>query len=248
MFGGLSYWTRPEETLAPPSPGNRPSLAATTGPETTTVVGPLPASVVSPVPTALGSGEILCREAWKALPPRGSGTRHTISRMTLHHTGAVLGDNRNAPARLRQHQQLHQNERGWIDIAYHVSVDRDGNIFELRDYNLVGDSATPYDPTGHFLVLCEGDFDQEGVPEAQLDGAALAFAWAAQRFTIGSDTLKGHRDFASTSCPGANLYDRVSSGDLKQRIDNFLAAGAVDLRKICGPEADAKVAAIEAGS
>lgn len=168
--------------------------------------------------------------------------------MTIHHTGAVLGDNRNAPARLLQHQRLHQNERGWIDIAYHASVDRNGNIFELRDYNLVGDSATTYNPTGHFLVLCEGDFDQEAVSEAQIDGAALAFAWAAQQFSIGSDTLKGHRDLASTSCPGANLYDRVASGDLKQRIDNLLATGAVDLRKVCGPEADAKVAAIEAGN
>ena len=243
MFGGLSYWTRPETETAPPA-----GLAATTGSETTTVVTPLPPSAVSPPPTLTASDEILCRAAWGALPPTGVGTTHTISRMTIHHTGAVLGDNRNAPARLRQHQQLHQNERGWIDIAYHASVDRNGNIFELRDYNLVGDSATTYDPAGHFLVLCEGDFDQEAVTEAQLDGAALAFAWAAQKFTIGSDTLGSHRDFASTSCPGANLYARVASGELKQRIDSLLAAGPVNLRPICGPEADAKVAAIEAGN
>jgi hypothetical protein len=168
--------------------------------------------------------------------------------MTLHHTGAVLGDNRNAPARLRQHQQLHQNERGWIDIAYHVSVDRNGDIFELRDYNLVGDTATEYDPTGHFLVLCEGDFDQELVTEAQLDGAALAFAWAAETFHITTDTLAGHRNFASTSCPGADLYAHLATGDLQRRIDDLLAAGTVDLRRICGPEAEAKVAAIETGN
>ena len=248
MFGGLSYWNRPE-TVTPPSSGNRPSLAATTSPETSTVLSPSPASVVPPVPTPpLASGEMLCREAWHALPPTGAGTRHTISRMTLHHTGAVLGDSRNAPARLLQHQRLHQNERGWIDIAYHIGVDRNGDIFELRDYNLVGDTATDYDPTGHFLVLCEGDFDQEVVTEAQLDGAALAFAWAAQTFSVTTDTLAGHRNFAATSCPGADLYAHLATGDLQRRIDNLLAAGTVDLRRICGPEAEARVAAIEAGN
>ena len=167
--------------------------------------------------------------------------------MTLHHTAVVLGDNSLAPARLRQHQHYHQDQLGWIDIAYHVSVDRNGNIYELREPTLVGDTATTYDPTGHFLVLCEGDFDQEEVTEEQLQGAAVAFAWAAQHFQIGADTLGSHRDFADTACPGANLYAHVASGNLRQRIDNLLANGPVNLQKICGPEATDVVAKIEAG-
>lgn len=142
------------------------------------------------------SGVMLCRDAWGALPPKPGGKLHTLSRMTLHHTGVLLGDNRLAPARLRQHQRLHQSEHGWIDIAYHVSVDRHGNIYELRSPSLAGDSATSYDPTGHFLVLCEGDFDNESVSDAQLDGIALVFAWASQTFALQTDTLEGHRDFA----------------------------------------------------
>ena len=38
------------------------------------------------------------------------------------------------------------------------------------------------------------------------------------------------------------------SGDLKRRIDDLLAAGTVDLRRVCGPDAAAIVAAIEAGN
>jgi hypothetical protein len=190
---------------------------------------------------------MLCRDAWHAQPARPGGVTHKLSRMTIHHTGVVLGDNRNAPGRLLQHQKLHQGERGWIDIAYHVGVDRNGNIYELRQPELIGDTATEYDPTGHFLVLCEGDFDQEAVSAEQLDGAAMAFAWAAQRFDIPSDTLKGHKDFAATACPGANLYADVTSGALKQRIDDLMAAGTVNLATICGAEAAEKVAAIEAG-
>ncbi|OBF89012.1 N-acetylmuramoyl-L-alanine amidase [Mycobacterium sp. 852002-51152_SCH6134967] len=159
-----------------------------------------------------------------------------------------LGDNANAPARLRQHQHYHQDTQGWIDIAYHLSVDRNGNIYELRKPELVGDTATDYDPTGHFLVVCEGDFDKEPITEAQLNGAALALAWAAQRFDIPTDTLAGHRDAShDTSCPGANLYAHVTSGDLEDRIDRLLALGPVELRTICGPEAAQAVTEIEAG-
>ncbi|BBY44192.1 N-acetylmuramoyl-L-alanine amidase [Mycolicibacterium celeriflavum] len=191
---------------------------------------------------------VLCRDAWGANPPRPGGTPHTPVRMTIHHTAVTLGDNANAPARLRQHQHYHQDTHGWIDIAYHLSVDRNGNIYELRKPELVGDTATNYDPTGHFLVVCEGNFDEEPISEKQLDGAALAFAWAAEQFNIPTDTLAGHRDASpDTSCPGANLYAHLTAGDLANRIEHLLATGPVDLHTICGPAASAAVADIEAG-
>jgi len=166
--------------------------------------------------------------------------------MTVHHTAVVLGDNANAPARLRQHQQYHQG-KGWIDIAYHLSVDRKGNIYELRDLNLVGDTATSYNPAGHFLVVCEGNFDEEQITEEQLNGAALAFAWAAEQYGIPADRLAGHKDASGdTSCPGSSLYARIP--DLKDRVGALLATPPVNLQKICGPEADAIVAEIASGT
>jgi hypothetical protein len=208
------------------------------------------APIVAPPATsaAPAAREVLCRSAWGAAKARPGGRPHTPNRMTVHHTEVVLGDNADAPARLRQHQSYHQNTHGWTDIAYHFSVDRNGNIYELRSPDLVGDTATDYDPTGHFLVVCEGDFDKEAASEAQLSGAALIFAWAATRFGISPDTLAGHRDFAAnTTCPGANLYEHVTSGDLLRRIDTLLAGGPVELPTICGPAADEIVRAIEAG-
>jgi N-acetylmuramoyl-L-alanine amidase len=205
--------------------------------------------VCSTAPSAAAASDmLLCRDSWGARPPLAGGTPHTLNRMTIHHTAVVLGDNSNAPARLRQHQRYHQQSQGWIDIAYHMSVDRHGNIYQLRSPGLVGDTATSYDPTGHFLVVCEGNFDEEQVTEQQLNGAAVAFAWAAQQFDIATDTLGGHRDASpDTACPGASLYAHVTSGDLKRRIDDIVAAGPVDLRTICGPEAATIVSDIEAG-
>jgi hypothetical protein len=207
---------------------------------------PVPRPEVPPPPAAQPAS-MLCRDAWGARPALPGGMPQIITRMTIHHSADALGDNRNITQHLRQHQLYHQDGQGWIDIAYHVGVDRNGNIFELRAPELVGDTATEYDPTGHFLVLCEGNFDEETVPEALLHGAATAFAWAAQTFHVASDTLAAHRDFAATECPGANLYSHVVSGGLKRRIDDLLATGGVNLQRICGDEAAAVVAKIEAG-
>lgn len=201
----------------------------------------------TPLPAVAVSGVILSRESWGARPPLPGGRPHTITRMTVHHSAVALPDNRGIAARLRQHQRYHMDDLGWIDIAYHAAVDRNGNIFRLRDTAIAGDTATDYDTTGHFLVLCEGDFDQETVSEAQLDGAALVFAWATQQFGITTSTLASHMEVTPvTSCPGRTLESHMVSGDLKKRIDDVIAAGFV-LNPVDGPEADSIVAAIEAG-
>lgn len=193
------------------------------------------------------SGVMLCRAAWGARPALPGGRPQTVTRMTLHHSAVALPDNRGIIARLQQHQRYHQDDKGWVDIAYHAAVDRDGNIYQLRDYNIAGDTATDYDTTGHYLVLAEGNFDEEAVSEAQLRGTALVFAWAVKNFGIGVDTLASHREVASgTSCPGKNLEAHMTSGDLKARIADLLATG-FDLQPLCGPAADQRVAAIEAG-
>jgi N-acetylmuramoyl-L-alanine amidase len=238
-----------KEPAAGPSASLTPGPTAPASPASSAMASPPPAPITMTAPAiSPASHVVLCRDAWGASPPRPGGTTHTLNRMTIHHTAVVLGDNSNSPARLRQHQRYHQDSQGWIDIAYHIGVDRNGNIFELRKPELVGDTATSYDPTGHFLVLCEGNFDEEEVTEEQLNGAALAFAWAAQQFNIATDTRCGHRDASpDTACPGANLYAHVTSGHLKGRVDGLLAAGPVDLQTICGPEASAIVADIEAG-
>lgn len=224
-----------------PTPGPSSDAASTVPlepPPTAAEVPGAPLAVTAP---------IICRDAWGAQPALPGGIPHTLTRMTIHHTAVVLGDNRNAPARLRQHQSLHQNERGWIDIAYHVSVDRNGNIYELRDPLIKGDTATEYDTTGHFLVLCEGNFDEETVTPEQLHGAAMAFAWAASTYAIDSNVIEAHRDYAATACPGADLYSHVQSGELVRSVNELLAVGPVNLQPLCGPAGLERVAAIEAG-
>lgn len=207
-----------------------------------------PAPKVGLLSSTERSGVMLCRQSWGARPARAGGRLHTIDRMTIHHSAVALPDNRGIVARLQQHQRYHQDDQGWIDIAYHAAVDRNGNIFALRDTAIAGDTATDYDTEGHFLVLCEGDFDTEQVTEAQLNGTALVCAWAMQQFGIGVNTLASHQQVApgETDCPGRTLQSHVTSGDLTTRI-NDTVTGGFELRPVCGSEADARVAGIVAG-
>ena len=196
---------------------------------------------------AAASDVMLCRDAWGARPALPGGRPHTIDRMTIHHSAVALPDNRGIVARLQQHQRFHQDDKGWVDIAYHAAVDRNGNIFALRDTAIAGDTATDYDTAGHFLVLCEGNFDEESISAAQLEGAALVCAWATRQFGIGVNTLASHKDVAAgTDCPGSDLEARLVSGDLTRRIEDRIAAG-FDLQPLCGSQSAARAAAITAG-
>src|SRR4029079_16266315 len=73
----------------------------------------------------------ISRSSWGARPSSGGFTRHQIIHITLHHSAVVLRDNRQAPAQLREFQADHQS-RGWPDIAYHLLIDRHGNVYQGR--------------------------------------------------------------------------------------------------------------------
>jgi hypothetical protein len=189
--------------------------------------------------------DVICRRAWRARPPKGDFERHRIRRITVHHSAVVLRDNRLAPERLRDHQAAHQS-RGWPDIAYHLLIDRNGNVYEGRHRWAVGDTATNYDPRGHLLVMCEGSFGSQRPSAAQVTALVDVLAWGVDRYGVGVRTIRGHLDYADTACPGSRLYGRL--GEVRRRVRERRADGGVRLTQLCGPEGRARVEAIEAGT
>lgn len=227
--------------------GPSPAVGPNAGTSLTTGRPPSGSTFAPPAPRP-AAATLLCRDSWGARPARPGGRPNLVTRATVHHSATVLGANSNAPSRFRQDQLYHQDQLGWIDIAYHVGIDHEGNIYQLRSPEIVGDTATEYDTSGHFLVLCEGNFDEEAVPEPMFNSTALVCAWAARRYNFTPDMVAGHRDLAQTACPGANLYARIVSGELRRQVTFFLENGGVDLQLLCGAEALARVAAVEAGN
>lgn len=196
---------------------------------------------------AAGSFQAICRAAWGARSPTGSFRRHRIRRLTVHHSAVALLDNRKAPARFRSHQAAHQ-AKGWPDIAYHILIDRHGNVYRGRPISAVGDTATEYDPTGHLLVMCEGNFDEQAPSKAQVAALVDVLAWACTRYDVRPRTIRGHRDWAQTACPGKRLHRLIADGTIRRRVRARLDAGGVALERLCGDEGGTRVGAIEAGT
>ena len=240
-----------------------PSAAAPIGASQLTTLPP----VATPAPAsltdiAIGDGvsatsinegrtrliDVMCREAWGARPAIGEFTEHIPVRMTVHHTATLLTDDAAAPAHIREHQAFHQFDHGWPDLAYHFIVDGAGVVYEGRPVDAVGDTGTDYDPAGHLLVACEGNFDRQPMPAAQYETLVDLLAWGATAYDIDPDTITGHRDWTATACPGVELYTRVADGSLVEAVRARLDDEAVGLNHRCGSAGAAAVAAIEAGA
>lgn len=252
-------WTRnqsispdaaPNPSAASAAPTQTTSVAqvASSSP-TTSAAAPVASTTTTASPPSTSQApvriEALCRDSWGARAASGSFQEHTIERMTVHHTARLLRRNADAPRFIRIHQEFHQADRGWPDIAYHFIIDLEGNVYECRPTNAVGDTGTNYDPTGHFLVCCEGDFSQQELPDAQREALVDMLAWGSVAFGVSADTIAGHRDLAATSCPGENIYTLIESGDLVLEVNARLEAGGVELEVVCGEAAFDRVRRIE---
>jgi hypothetical protein len=229
----------PTTTAAPPEVASPSTATTVTTPATTPTTTTEPAEP-EPEPIRI---EVIGREGWGAKPPTGPYVPHTPARITVHHTQAVLEDNRQAPARFRQHQRLHQVDRSWPDLAYHLMIDRGGNVYQGRPLDVRGDTATTYDPTGHLLPCLEGDFNLQDPTEAQIDTLVTVIAWMMATYEITPDLVAGHRDFADTSCPGDRVYPLL--GDVTDRASE-LRSERIELTVIEGEDALVRVAEITA--
>ena len=187
----------------------------------------------------------ICRSAWGASAPTGAYVAHQISRITVHHSAVVLRDNRKAPAQLRAFQADHQS-RGWPDIAYHLLIDRHGNVYQGRPLGVAGDTNTNYDPSGHLLVLALGNFQVQEISAAQLNATVSLLAWACTQYGIAPRAIRGHRAYANTLCPGDRFQRYITDGTVRRRVARQL--GQVTLRFLCGDAGRRRVQRIENGT
>jgi hypothetical protein len=140
---------------------------------------------------------------------------HRIERITIHHTATRQSMERSLADKLRGLQAFSQRDDSlgdgrkkpaWADIPYHYYIAVDGTVGEARSWRYVGDSNTPYDPTGHLLIVVEGNFEDEQLTDGQMRALESLVTAFARRFGVPGERLGAHKDYASTRCPGRNLY------------------------------------------
>jgi hypothetical protein len=158
--------------------------------------------------------KIHSRADWGAKPPVAPMKSNTPTRITIHHTAVLQKPDRSLKDKLQALQKFSQNEGqlgngkpkpAWPDVPYHFYIDCHGGIAEGRDVNAVGDTNTEYDPTGHALVVLEGNFEDEQVTDAQWASLVKLVSWLAVRFQVAPADVQGHQDYAQTQCPGKHL-------------------------------------------
>lgn len=178
-------------------------------------------------PDPTGAPQILTRAEWKAAAPIREMKRHDVVRITIHHLGSVAADTVDAADFMRRFQKWCQTPQkledgrmraAWADIPYHFIVLRDGTVCQAREAGLVGDTNTPYNPTGHLLICLAGDLEKQPLPQAQYDAVVRLCAYVCSTRALVPEEIKGHRDFAETDCPGKNMpMDRLRT-DVAARV------------------------------
>lgn len=153
------------------------------------------------------------RAQWRAQPPT-----HPLSpdplpwRVTLHHTdGRYTTSLAESLDETRFIQDFHQNGRKWSDIAYHFVVDPLGNIIEARPLETLG-AHTLNNNEGNVGIVLLGTYhapkNHQPTP-AQLSSVGVLGRFLVKRFGLEASSLKGHRDYKQTDCPGDLAYPKL---------------------------------------
>ncbi len=164
-------------------------------------------------PTVLRPNIVL-RQEWKAKDAIGEVKQHTLRYITIHHTASPQNEKAAIEKKMQSLQNFAQKESrldsgktkpAWFDVPYHYYIAVDGKIAEGREIKFVGDTNTDYDPSGHALIVLEGNFETEQPSAEQQKSLQEMAAWLSAQYKISASEIKAHNDYASTACPGENL-------------------------------------------
>ncbi|GAA1455757.1 N-acetylmuramoyl-L-alanine amidase [Nocardiopsis tropica] len=103
--------------------------------------------------------------------------------------------------------------RGWADIGYSFGATPGGYIIEGRGLHRE-QAAQPGGNRSHYSVTL-GLGPGETPTDAQINAVRALRQWLMEDHGV-SGAVLGHRDFISTSCPGARAYALVTSGAFTQ--------------------------------
>ena len=207
-----------ENTVTTPTPPAKPS--------NNTNQTPLNKAATKPV---VSRPAIVSRQEWKAKAAVGEVKQHTLRFITIHHTATLQKKAVDIAKKMQGLQNFSQNEGrldsgkikpAWFDVPYHFYIAADGTIAEGRELKFIGDTNTDYDPTGHALIVLEGNFETEQPSAEQQKSLRELATWLAVQYKIPADEIKAHNDYASTACPGKNLKQWLP--ELREKVGEII--------------------------
>ena len=139
--------------------------------------------------------------------------RRRITGVHMHHTW------RPNHAQWKGHESMvgmwrfHTQDRGFSDIAQHLTIDPEGFVWTGRNWNSAPASAVGHNGTGlagPFMFEIVGDFDlgRDPLQGAQRHTVLDVISLVQMRFGLTPESLMFHNQAAAKTCPGSSIpYD-----------------------------------------
>jgi len=128
----------------------------------------------------------------------------------------------------------HTQERGFSDIAQHLTIDPQGNVWTGRNWNQAPASAVGHNGNGvagPFMFETVGNFDKGCDPfdGAQRQAVLDVIALVQRRFGLDAETLLFHNQVATKTCPGTSIDRGALVAELRAHVPNTDAAAPAAL-------------------
>ncbi|MDT3677355.1 MAG: caspase family protein [Burkholderiaceae bacterium] len=133
-----------------------------------------------------------------------------INAVHMHHTWRPQRTDFRGHETIVAMWRFHTQEKGWRDIAQHLTIDPEGWVWLGRNWNLPPVSASGHNGNaqfGPFMFEMIGNFDRGCDPfdGAQRETALEVVAQVQAKFGLPADSLVFHNAMSTKSCPGTSL-------------------------------------------
>ena len=126
----------------------------------------------------------------------GTLTKRTSTAEIILHHAAGDGD-------VKSIHNWHINGNGWLGIAYHFYIRKDGKIYRGRPEEMVGGHT--YGMNSNTIgICCEGNFEKEYMSPAQKDACGELVGYLLEKYPSVYKVSK-HKEHNATACPGKNF-------------------------------------------
>lgn len=154
---------------------------------------------------AVTAPAIVEREGWGAEEPSDNYSEHIVKNIIVHHTGIPDTSAYEGIATIHGIQHYHMHTKHWLDIGYHFLIGPEGKIYRGRPENVSGAHCVPN--TGKLGISVIGNFEVEEISTEARTSLTALLKYLCPAHNVPRERVFGHRDFATTDCPGGNLYE-----------------------------------------
>ncbi|KAL2096201.1 hypothetical protein ACEWY4_008349 [Coilia grayii] len=131
-------------------------------------------------------------------------------RVIIHHTAIRSSDTaQDCITQVGRIQKMHMEDRHFDDIGYNFLVGQNGIMYEGRGWGVMGAHSKGHNEDSVGIAFM-GNFNND-IPTSEALSAVrrLLRHGISQGYLCSNYAIFGHRDLASTECPGNKLYPEI---------------------------------------